>query len=45
MSHISAAMMACISRVTYLALRRRLTKKEYLLITPELRTALLKLLS
>jgi hypothetical protein len=38
-------MMACIERVTYLALRRRLMKKGYLRITPELRTALLKLLS
>jgi hypothetical protein len=27
MSHLTAAMMACIARVTYLALRRRLMKK------------------
>jgi len=27
MSHIKAAKMACIERVTYLALRRRLMKK------------------
>jgi hypothetical protein len=38
-------MMACIERVTYLALRRGLMKKGYLRIAPELRTALLKLLS
>jgi len=45
MSHVSAAVMACIKRVNYVALRRRLMKKGYLWITLELRTALLKLLS